>query len=206
MIIIIEQAGLNLIKKELNLLQRLYKLYNDVIDSVAAYKSIMWKSIDVEEISNELMEYQNRCRKLPKGLKEWPAFHDLKKIIDDFTDICPILELMSNKAMKFRHWQRIENMTNFKFDLERTGFALRDIMEAPLLENKEDIEDVCISAMKEKDIEAKLKGVISEWSLQELEFLNFKNRGELLLRGDTTAESVSQGWKFKSCVHCQELC
>ena len=34
-----------------------------------------------------------------QGLKEWPAFHDLKKIIDDFTDICPILELMSNKEI-----------------------------------------------------------------------------------------------------------
>ena len=30
----IEQPGLVLIKKELNLLQRLYKLYNDVIESV----------------------------------------------------------------------------------------------------------------------------------------------------------------------------
>ena len=99
---------------------------------------------------------------------------------------------MSNKAMKFRHWTRIENLTKFKFDLERPGFALRDIMEAPLLPHKEDIEDICISAMKEKDIEAKLKGVVVEWSTQELEFLTFKNRGELLLRGDTTADSVAQ--------------
>ena len=83
---------------------------------------------------------------------------------------------MSNKAMKFRHWTRIENLTKFKFDLERPGFALRDIMEAPLLPHKEDIEDICISAMKEKDIEAKLKGVVVEWSTQELEFLTFKNR------------------------------
>ena len=186
------QPGIESIKKELNLLQRLYKLYNDVIESVDNYKRVLWKNVNVDEIGNELVEYQNRCRKLPKALKEWPAFHDLKKIIDDFTEVCPVIDLMSNKAMKLRHWQRIESLTKYHFDFERHGFNLGDIMEAPLLINKEDIEDVCTSAIKEKDIEAKLKGVISEWSSQELEFLNFKNRGELLLRGDTTAESVNQ--------------
>ena len=186
----IDQPGLTLIKKELNLLQRLYKLYNDVIDSVNGYFKILWAEIDVEEINNQLMEFGNRCRKLPKALKEWPAFHSLKKTIDDFNEICPLLELMSNKAMKFRHWERIQGITNHVFDLERKDLALQHIMEAPLLENKEEIEDVCISAMKEKDIEAKLKVVTCDWSLQELSFQTFKNRGELLLRGDTTAETV----------------
>ena len=187
-----DQPELNAIKKELNLLQRLYKLYNDVIDSVNRYYNIIWMEINVEEINNELMEFGNRCRKLPKGLKEWPAFHALKKIIDDFNDICPLLELMSNKAMKYRHWQRIQGITKHTFDLERAGFCLKDIMDAPLLSNKEDIEDVCISALKEKDIEAKLRQVTSEWTMQELSFHVFKNRGELLLRGDTTAETVGQ--------------
>ena len=57
---IIEQAGLNLIKKELNLLQRLYKLYNDVINSVNGYFTILWKEVDVEYINNELMDFSNR--------------------------------------------------------------------------------------------------------------------------------------------------
>jgi len=68
----------------LSIAQRLYKLYNDVIDSVNGYHNIPWQDVNIEEINNELMEFQNRCRKLPKGLKEWPAFHALKKTIDEF--------------------------------------------------------------------------------------------------------------------------
>ena len=142
-------------------------MYNDVIDSVNNYHNIPWAEVNIEDINNELLEFQNRCRKLPKALKEWPAFHALKKTIDDFNDICPLLELMSNKAMKYRHWQKIQSITGFTFDLERPGFCLKDILEAPLLPNKEDIEDVCISALKEKDIEAKLRQVTVS---QDLEF------------------------------------
>ena len=187
----IDQPGLNVIKKELNLLQRLYKLYNDVIECVNGYYKILWTQVDVEEINIQLMEFGNRCRKLPKALKEWPAFHSLKKTIDDFNEICPIMELMSSKAMKQRHWSRIEEITKYKFDMERTDLVLKYILDAPLLVNKEEIEDVCTSAIKEKDIEAKLKGVTQEWSIQELKFQTFKNRGELLLRGDKTAEIVT---------------
>lgn len=42
--------------------------------------------------------------------------------------------------MKDRHWDRIANVTGHKFDVESENFLLRNIMEAPLLENKEDIE------------------------------------------------------------------
>ncbi|CAG5099433.1 Similar to DNAH5: Dynein heavy chain 5 [Cotesia congregata] len=189
---ITDYPELSQIRKELNLLQKLYKLYNDVIDRVSSYYDIPWGEVNIEDINNELMEFQNRCRKLPKGLKEWPAFFALKKTIDDFNDMCPLLELMANKAMKPRHWQRIIEVTGYTFDLESEGFCLKNILEAPLLKYKEDIEDICISAMKEKDIEAKLRQVVNEWSSHELTFMTFNNRGELLLRGDTTAETIGQ--------------
>jgi hypothetical protein len=86
-----------------------------------------------------------RCRKLPKALKEWDAFLELKKTIDDFSESCPLLELMANKAMKERHWDRLANLTGHKFDVENENFQLRNIMEAPLLKNKEDIEVIFIN-------------------------------------------------------------
>jgi dynein heavy chain, axonemal len=47
---------------------------------------------------------------------------------------------MANKSMKPRHWERIANLTGHKFDIESDNFLLRDIMAAPLLKHKEDIE------------------------------------------------------------------
>lgn len=64
----------------------------------------------------------------------------MKRTIDDFNDMCPLLELMANKAMKPRHWQRIMEVTQYIFELDSEGFCLKNILEAPLLKCKEDIE------------------------------------------------------------------
>lgn len=45
--------------------------------------------------------------------------------------------------------------------------------------------------MKEKDIDAKLKQVIADWSVQVFTFSSFKARGELLLKGTDIQELVA---------------
>ncbi|KAJ8315371.1 LOW QUALITY PROTEIN: hypothetical protein KUTeg_007521 [Tegillarca granosa] len=175
---ITQYPDLQRIRKELNLLQKLYSLYNVVLENVNGYFDIPWVEIDIEKINNELLDFQNKCRKLPKALKEWQAYEELKKTIDDFNETCPLLEMMANKAMMPRHWERISQITGHTFDVDADNFLLRNLMEAPLLQFKEDIEDVCISAVKEKDIEAKLKQVVNDWSAQNFQFSSFKTRGE----------------------------
>ena len=84
----------------------------------------------------------SRCRRLPEKLHNEPAYQDLKKMIEDFNACCPLLELMAHKSMKPRHWKQLSETIKHHFDVESELFSLRNIMEAPLLENKEDIE-VC---------------------------------------------------------------
>lgn len=55
-----EYDELQRIRRELGLLQKLYSLYNSVIENVNGYQDILWSDIDVEKINGELLEYQNR--------------------------------------------------------------------------------------------------------------------------------------------------
>ncbi len=47
-------------RKELGLLQKLYSLYNKVMDSIDGYYDILWADIKIEKINNDLLEFQNR--------------------------------------------------------------------------------------------------------------------------------------------------
>lgn len=52
------------------------------------------------------------------------------------------------------------------------------------------LQDICISATKEKDIEAKLSQIADIWESQILSFSSFKGRGELLLKGTESSEII----------------
>ena len=55
-----EYENIARIKKEQNLLQKLYGLYNTVMDSIDGYFDILWTEVDIEKINSELLDFQNK--------------------------------------------------------------------------------------------------------------------------------------------------
>lgn len=55
-----EYPALEQRKKEINLLQKLYGLYLQVMRSIDGYFEISWVDIDIEAIVAELTEFQNK--------------------------------------------------------------------------------------------------------------------------------------------------
>lgn len=47
-------------RKELDLLQKLYGLYDSVMSKIRGYYGILWTHVDIEKINAELLEFQNR--------------------------------------------------------------------------------------------------------------------------------------------------
>ena len=56
----LEYSDLQRIKRELTLLQKLYSLYNNVIENVNSYYDILWAELDIDKINSELLEFQNK--------------------------------------------------------------------------------------------------------------------------------------------------
>lgn len=131
-------------------------------------------------------------KKLPKGLKHWPAFGELKKTLENFNESLPLIEMLKNPSMKDRHWEKISKLTETEIPWnETTLFSLKHVLFVPLMRFREEIEDIAISAQKERDIESKLKTIEFEWRQRDFLFASFKNRGELLLRGQETSEILN---------------
>lgn len=86
------------------------------------------------------LQFYIRCRRLPKAMRDWPAYIELKKKIDDFNETCPLLEMMANKAMQERHWERMSKLCKYHFDVESETFTLASVMQAPLLKYKDEVE------------------------------------------------------------------
>lgn len=47
-------------RKELDLLQKLYGLYDAVMNKISGYYKILWIQVDIEKINGELLDFQNR--------------------------------------------------------------------------------------------------------------------------------------------------
>lgn len=178
-------------KRVFNLLKKLYDLYNKINRSIDIWSNTLWNRLRIDDISESLMDYSNRCRKLPSGLKQWPTYLELKSKIDEWSEKIPLVEMMYKNGLKERHWIMLENVLDTKLPVYENDFALKNIMAAPLLQNKDEVEDICQTAIKEIDIEAKLRQVIADWSVIKVQLSTFKNRGLLLVKGQELGEVVA---------------
>lgn len=48
------------LRKELDLLQKLYGLYDAVMSKIRGYFGILWTDVDIEKINAELLAFQNK--------------------------------------------------------------------------------------------------------------------------------------------------
>ncbi|CAM9783470.1 unnamed protein product [Ectocarpus sp. 6 AP-2014] len=172
------------IKKESSLLDQLYGLYMDVLQTLERYREVLWTSAGDELVamSEMVASFDSRCRKMPKKLREWEAFQVLLRKITDFQEVLPIIENLRKPSIKPRHWQEVMDITKTNFPYESENFSLSNIMDSPILQFKDDIEEICEGADKQLSIAEKLDDITDQWDHAAFEFTPWKSRGVPVLK------------------------
>eukprot|EP00760_Papus_ankaliazontas_P006643 PhM_4_TR1311/c1_g1_i1/m.52782/K10408/DNAH; dynein heavy chain, axonemal len=179
-------------KKELQLLDQLYSLYTTVDQRVKSYEELLWCELNFDAIIDEVAGFQSQCKRLPRSLREWDAYLELKRLLDNFEELKELVKMLKNDAVKQRHWEAIMAITKTSWRLDADTFKLQNILRANLLAYKDDVEDIALSSVREGDIERKFNDIVSYWKDQELSFAEFKHRGFIILKGDDTQSIKEQ--------------
>ena len=180
--------------KEIAMLDKLYTLYVNVITTINGYGDLMWVDVvdQIDQMLEQTNSFQNQCKKLPKALRDWQAYRDCRQKIDDFLELLPIFQQLASKAIRNRHWQEIMRITGHQLNLQEDVFKMQHLLDANMLANQEEVEDVAGAASKEEQIEVKLAQINEEWEDLVLGFAEYKNRGPVILQSSVTAELIER--------------
>ena len=175
---------LELTKKELGLQDKLFGLYTDVLNTIQEWKSIPWVDVaeQMEHMTEKVDGFGTRCRKMPAKLKEWDAYTTLRIMIEDFTNVLPLLQELSKESIKPRHWEAVMEQTQTTFDVTAADFKLQTLLDANIIAYKDDIEEITDGADKQLKIEIGLTEITDRWDLEEFQFQDWKGRNVPVLK------------------------
>jgi dynein heavy chain len=181
------------IRKDITLIDLLYSLYVDVQQSVKNWSLVRWQDVadQITNITELTSSFDNRCKKLPKKLREWPAYDEVSAKIKELFIITPMLLSLSKSSIKTRHWMEINvllggtptgvsaasgNNAAKGLPYSDEDFCLKHIFESNIINFTEDIEEICDGADKQLAIEKKLTEMKDHWMVANFEFSMWKSR------------------------------
>lgn len=187
------------IKANIKYLDRLYSLYNDVISTINGYNDQPWQQLDFDDIARQVNDdFTTKQMRLPKVMRDWPAYQELDKTLKDFALVLPLFTGLKKPFIKQRHWERLYELTKCE-DIKKAipdadGFCtakLSDIFKCDPVKYADDIEEITIAAEKEEKIEQTFTKVKDKFVDLQFEFAPFKQRGNLILDSKSTQDIVT---------------
>ena len=197
-------------RKEINLIDQLYSLWSDVDASFTTWSGILWFEMadQVTAMSETVNGYDARCKKLPKKLREWPAYADINTKIVDLQTLLPLLSELSKPSIKVRHWEEINGLlaangpAHSSLPYKEETFTLSDIINSGVIGVKDDVEEICEGADKQLQIEKKMYDLKEQWALAYFEFSSWKNRDVPVLKSFGNVIEDLEEAQVKSNYYC----
>lgn len=159
---------LELTNNQIQNLNKLYALYNQVNNVVGQWEDQVWSELEskmLTEWDDQITRFSEQCMRLPKSLKEWPAYRDLKLKIENYKQVLPYIKELREPMIKDRHWEQLVSFTKKRLNFKQPdNFFIKELIEANLMLYEEDLEDLIDSAKKQDKIERTKNEIRFDWS------------------------------------------
>ena len=99
--------GSSLVKDFSDVLRFFCRLYSEVISTIEGYGNLLWTDVvaQVGSMNEKVLSFQVGSKKLPKGLRDWPAYLECKRTIDEYLELLPLFQQLAHKALRTRCMQ-----------------------------------------------------------------------------------------------------
>jgi dynein heavy chain len=185
-LVVTEYEDLSRVQSELGLLTQLYDLHTRVETSVSSFSERLWTMItpSVHMMSKTFSDLQADLHALPRVLREWPAYDDLAHTITDFISVLPVVSNLCHPGIRRRHWMQVVSAAGQQtatFNIDPDTFKLKHLLSLKPVNIRVEIDEICRTAKKELEIEAKVQGLGEQWTDRQFQFVDYKNRPGAIL-------------------------
>lgn len=112
----------------------------------------------------------------------------LKDSIDGLKNYLPVVEELSNPALKTRHWAEIFRIVGFTVASSEDGtgfedFSVQDLLACNILDKLESVQALSCNASKEYSLEKALEKMKGDWEGVEFRVIEYKDTGTFIIGG-----------------------
>ncbi|MCP4294563.1 MAG: hypothetical protein GY786_03050 [Proteobacteria bacterium] len=87
------------------------------------------------EWEENIQKFSDLCARLPKPLREWQAYKDLRDKIENYKTVLPFIKELKEPMIKDRHWETIIEITKKKLNYrEPDNFYFKELIDANLID------------------------------------------------------------------------
>ena len=147
-----------------------------------AWNVTPFSQLDIADLDVKVTKFNKLVRKLDKGLPRNSVVPNLRRAVEDFKCLVPIVASLRNESMKERHWEKVEQIIGQAL-IRDHHFTLGLLIEFDVMKHEEGITQVSTEATQETALEEMLQKVVSKWASIEFNVLPYKEQKDTYILG-----------------------
>ncbi|CAH8498261.1 unnamed protein product [Heterobilharzia americana] len=173
-----------LVEKDLDVLNAIWTTNLEWENNWESWKVGRFYDLQTNDMENLANAAFRKFTKWSRDLKErnWEVIEVSKARVDQFRRTMPLITDLRNPAMRPRHWDRIKEEMNKKFDVSSDDFTLERIIQLGFEQYSDLVNELSSAATKELAIEKALDGMERLWQNNELDMIPYKDKNTYKIR------------------------